>query len=365
MYPFYMKKSILSLIMLTISAIGFAQKSQVKFIKLVHDYGTIKEEGGEYPFTFKFKNNADKAVTVQNVIASCGCTTPSWSLEEISKQDSGFVKAIFNATNRPGPFEKKLTVYLRSENGNDTIVLTIKGKVKPKFKSPNLDFPDKIGGIRVQTRYINLDKIFDKEPVTREFGIYNDTTIDLTLKVLNSQPKYLTITVEPAVLKPQEKGIIKIVYNPKARNDYGYVSDYFEIETNELAQNKKLIYISATIEEYFAPMTEAQLALAPKIAIDKKEIDFGTVKEGEVAKAAFVITNMGKSDLKIRKTVASCGCTASVPQKTTVAAGESTNINIAFNSTGRSGSQSKTITVFSNDPTAPVQNMTIKAFVVK
>lgn len=361
-----MKKNIvLILILLGINFIGFAQKSPVKFHKMIHDFGLIKEESGENTFVFKFRNHSDKNVTIQNVTASCGCTTPSWIQHEITPKDSGFVKAIFDATNRPGPFEKKLTVFLATDNKVDTLYLTIKGNVKPKFKAPNTDFPDKIGGIRISSRYINLDKINDKDVVVKEYGIYNDTTFNLTLKVLNPQPNYMTITLEPAMLKPGEKGVIKVAYNGKLRKDYGYVSDYFEIETNEVAQNKKLIYLSATIEEYFAPMTEAQLALAPKIAIDKKEIDFGTVKAGEVAKSAFVITNTGKSDLIIRKCVASCGCTASVPEKSVIKAGESTNINISFNSADRQGTQSKTITVFSNDPTAPVQMMLVKAYVVK
>lgn len=360
-----MKRIILSLILTVISIAVMAQNRQVKFQKLLHDFGTIKEENGEYPFIFKFKNISDKSVNILTVVASCGCTTPTWTQHEISPKDSGFVKAIFNATNRPGAFDKKLTVYLSSEEQLDTVILTIKGFVKPKLKDPKTDFPDKIGGVRLQSRYINFDKITNQEPTVREYGIYNDTTIDLNFKVLNPQPNYMKITVEPAHLKPQQKGIIKIVYDAKARNDFGYISDYFELETNELAQNKKLIYVSATIEEYFPPMTEAQLAQAPKIAIDKKEIDLGTVKEGEIAKAAFVITNTGKTNLIIRKTVASCGCTASVPEKSVIAPGESTNINISFNSAGRSGTNSKTITVFSNDPTAPVQFMSIKAYVVK
>lgn len=359
-----MKKYIFVLIICLSSLIAYSQ-NLVKFQKLTHDFGTIKEENAEHTFIFKFKNISSKAVTIQNVSASCGCTIPSWTQHEITPKDSGFVKAIFNATNRPGAFDKKLTVYLSSETGNDTVVLNIKGIVKPKFKDPKLDFPDKIGGIRLQSRYINLDKIDNKEPVVKEYGIYNDTTIDLRLKVLNPSSKYMIVMTEPSVLKPNQTGTIKIMYDAKTKNDFGYVSDYFEIETNEISQNKKLIYVSATIEEYFPPMTEAQLALAPKIAIDKKEIDFGTVKEGETAKGTFIITNTGKSDLKIRKSVASCGCTASIPEKTTITAGESTNLNVSFNATGRSGTQSKTITVFSNDPTAPTQYVTIKAFVVK
>ena len=198
-----MKKNIvLILILLGINFIGFAQKSPVKFHKMIHDFGLIKEESGENTFVFKFRNHSDKNVTIQNVTASCGCTTPSWIQHEITPKDSGFVKAIFDATNRPGPFEKKLTVFLATDNKVDTLYLTIKGNVKPKFKAPNTDFPDKIGGIRISSRYINLDKINDKDLVVKEYGIYNDTTFNLTLKVLNPQPNYMTITVEPSLKYP-------------------------------------------------------------------------------------------------------------------------------------------------------------------
>ena len=65
---------------------------------------------------------------------------------------------------------------------------------------------------------------------------------------------------------------------------------------------------------------------------------------------SFEFTNTGKSDLIIRKTKASCGCTASNPEKTLLKPGETSNINISFNSTGRTGSQHKNVTVITNDP---------------
>lgn len=65
---------------------------------------------------------------------------------------------------------------------------------------------------------------------------------------------------------------------------------------------------------------------------------------------AFKLTNNGKSNLYIRKVSASCGCTAAQPEKTVVAAGESTLIKATFNAAGREGNQKKAITVITSDP---------------
>ena len=77
----------------------------------------------------------------------------------------------------------------------------------------------------------------------------------------------------------------------------------------------------------------------------------------------FVITNTGKQDLNIRQTKASCGCTASNPEKSNLKPGESSNIKVTFDSTGRKGEQSKVVFVFSNDPINPTQKITINGIV--
>ncbi len=362
-------KKIVVLISLIFSVISMvvAQNQLVKFETNLHDFGKIKEEAIEHIYEFRFANTSSSKILISNVIASCGCTTPTWTKDSVSAGKSGFVKAVFNSTNRPGLFEKTLKVVVSSPTKTDTIQLGIKGEVMPKPKTGKLDFPDKLGAIRVQSRYLNLGnvKTTDK-PSEFNFGIYNDTTFDVTLKLKSVPfPKYMNVQLDPEVLKPGQRGNIRVTYNAKDRGDYGYVSDYFELETNEESGASKIFYMATTIEEYFPPMTEAQLAFAPKMAVDKKEYDFRTVREGELAKVAFVLTNTGKTELVIRKTKASCGCTATEPEKSNLAPGESTNINVTFNSKDRSGTQTKTITVFTNDPTSPVQYLTIKAFVVK
>lgn len=102
----------------------------------------------------------------------------------------------------------------------------------------------------------------------------------------------------------------------------------------------------------FTTICLAQI-LPPKVSSQDMEFDFGQVARGEHVKHNFSLTNIGGDLLKISDVRASCGCTAAKPEKDELAPGESTNINVDFNSTGRSGKQIKIITVKTNDPDKP------------
>ncbi len=87
---------------------------------------------------------------------------------------------------------------------------------------------------------------------------------------------------------------------------------------------------------------------APIISFDKEVYDFGTVKEGEIVKTTFVVTNTGKSDLIITNAQATCGCTVPVWPKEAIAPGETGDIKVSFNTNGRVNKQSKSITLTTN-----------------
>ncbi len=87
---------------------------------------------------------------------------------------------------------------------------------------------------------------------------------------------------------------------------------------------------------------------APEISFDKEEFDFGTVKEGEVVETTFIVTNTGKSDLVITHAQASCGCTVPEWTKDPIAPGETGDIKVSFNTSGRTNKQSKSVTLTTN-----------------
>lgn len=358
-----MKKLSLLLCLIMFSAVAWSQdqKAEITFEETKHDFGTVREEGGPVTHEFVFTNTGMEPLLISGVRASCGCTTPSWSKEPIAPGESGSITAQYNPLNRPGAFRKTVTVTTNA--GNPTTVLHIQGVVQPKPRTPHDDYPTAMGNIRVKYRSLNMGKVLTKEPVTKSFDIYNDSEETVVFSPNVVAPDYIDLEVEPKELLPRQKGNIKLTYDAQARNSLGFASDRITLFTNESEDSIKQFSVMATVEEYFPPMTEEALAQAPRLKLNNTEYDFGTVNEGQVVKTDFVFTNTGKSPLNIRETKANCGCTVSKPDKETLAPGESSKITVTFNSQGRRGRQRKMVTIFSNDPTAPTQQLTIKGLV--
>jgi hypothetical protein len=85
-----------------------------------------------------------------------------------------------------------------------------------------------------------------------------------------------------------------------------------------------------------------------RIVFKEYEHHFGKVTEGEKISYIFRFDNTGTSNLVIASANTTCGCT--VPNYSTkpIPPGKSGNIEVVFNTSGRNGMQTKTITVKSN-----------------
>ncbi len=86
--------------------------------------------------------------------------------------------------------------------------------------------------------------------------------------------------------------------------------------------------------------------------------DFGKLKDGDVVKHGFTFTNTGSSPLIISEAHGSCGCTIPSFPKEPIPPGGKGQIEVQFDSKGRSGLQNKTVTVTANtDPSQTVLNI--------
>lgn len=110
-----------------------------------------------------------------------------------------------------------------------------------------------------------------------------------------------------------------------------------------------------------AAATEANSKL-PKTTIkfETMEHDFGKIKQGDKVKYAFKFTNSGKEPLVINSAKGSCGCTVPNYPKEPIAPGATGVIDVEFNSAGKSGNQSKTVTISANTDPNPTR-LTIKS----
>lgn len=88
----------------------------------------------------------------------------------------------------------------------------------------------------------------------------------------------------------------------------------------------------------------------PKTSVkfDKDTFDFGTIKDGDLVEHTYKFRNTGANPLMIDDVIATCGCTIPSYTKTPIAPGQNGEIKISFNSKGKAGNVSKSITVISN-----------------
>ena len=100
---------------------------EIWFEELMHDYGQI-EEDSDGSWSFKFKNLGEKAIVINRVRSTCGCTVPDWPREPIEPGASGEITVKYN-TATTGTFLKSVAVY--SSAANSPVKLQIKGKVVP------------------------------------------------------------------------------------------------------------------------------------------------------------------------------------------------------------------------------------------
>lgn len=113
------------------------------------------------------------------------------------------------------------------------------------------------------------------------------------------------------------------------------------------------LILSIVLVSIFVGRTLA-IEKASKITFTKTTHDFGKVKQGVELMFAFEFTNEGDVNLVIQRVQASCGCTgAAIGDKKEFKKGEEGEIIVTFKTAGRSGAQSKTVTVQSNDPEHP------------
>ena len=348
---------------LSLSSFLIAQ-ADLKFEKEIHDFGQIEEEGGYAEYTFSFVNEGDKPIKITNVKASCGCTTPGWTKEEVTPGESGFVKARFNPRNRPGNFKKSLRISSSEATANKTLYIT--GYVKPKPKTVLEELPVSTGDLRMKYRSLNFARITTEKIVEKEFDVFNagKDSISLQYQVMEV-PAHIKISLKPEVLGPNEKGLMLVSYDPMKKNDLGFISDNLTIHVDTTLTEKNEFSVLTTIEEFFPEMTAEELDKSPKLQIGDRVFDFGKVVEGTVVEAEFTLENGGKSKLNFRQIKSNCSCVTYDVKSSNLKKGKSQTLKIAFDTSERRGNQYKTVTIFSNDPSAPTQMVTIKGSIQK
>ena len=140
-----MKKIVLAV---CLAAFGFISQAQtttntnpttdkapevIELKETAYDFGKI-QQGRPVTHNFELVNTGKEPLILENVQASCGCTTPEWSKDAIQAGASTIIKVGYNAASE-GQFNKTITI---TYNNHQYKTLTISGTV---YKGPTTSAP--------------------------------------------------------------------------------------------------------------------------------------------------------------------------------------------------------------------------------
>lgn len=359
-----MKKILVSATLLMCTAALVAQT--IAFQATKHDFGTIKQEDGDVTAYFEFTNTGNAPLLISNVRTSCGCTRPTWPTHPIEPGQSGTISATYRASTRPNYFQKTITVY-SNDPEHATTTLTITGNVKPKPTNPSDRYAYTMGDLHIKAKRLDFGEPTQAGTIERsiEYGNFTDHEVVVDV-IINDDDKFVSAQLTNYTLKPQESGKIVFTIDTKQCKIGPNPAKVYVMVNNQVVRSEDYaIDLNVTVNEDFSNLTEEELRQAP-IAEIPTTLNMGIIAKGKTVKKALTIANAGVSALKLR-TVYTPAVELTAPISRAASAiktGKKTDLMVTVNPfvEGKevaAGQYSRTLTIYTNDPSHPKHNVTI------
>ena len=117
-----------------------------------------------------------------------------------------------------------------------------------------------------------------------------------------------------------------------------------KLDANNMIVPPEIIQIDPAVEANNIKRIQSY----PILEFVEKEFNFGAITDGGKVEHIFKLTNIGKSDLLIINATATCGCTVPTWTKSPIKPGDTGEIKVIFDSTGKLGQQQKFINLVTN-----------------
>lgn len=333
-----------------------AQSGVLTFEKKEIHLAGLKADDTPTTVTFHVKNTGEQPVLISRVIPMFPRMNAEWDKTPVLPQKSAEIKISFKSQELPEQFNYIINVHSNAQNPREQ--LRISGNIVDNPEKPELLYKTDLSGMKFKTNNINFGKIFSRQVVKDTVYFYNTREKAVSVSTRYT-PSHIKADFYPQTVHPGEKGMLVLTYDAATKNDYGYIFDSVILKFDDDNSYNNRLTVTANITEDFSKLSPQELENAPVAYFNKTSIEFGDIIQGEKADCDFTLENNGKTALIIRKTKASCGCTAVTMGENTIAPGQKTVIRATFNSAGKSGRQYKSITVITNDPKTPETHLTI------
>ena len=343
----------------TLNQIQGQGKPVIAFAETNCDFGSIKEETGKVTHEFRFTNTGNAPLIIQNVKASCGCTTPTWTKNPVAPGAKGIIAVTYNASGRPGAFIKTITVFNNSVENPAT--LTIRGKVTEKALSPQQLYPFELGVIRAKSNIVAVGSMIKGEIKSACYKVLNSSKDPVTLSVAGL-PKHISASVQPSIVQPDKEATITFTYNTNRINDWSIRNDKVTllVNNNAAASKTNILTIAAYIAEDFSKLSVEARKNAPAVKLETQDIKLGKIRLNGKLSGTVSIKNTGASPLLLRKAFCDCNCISFQLPKQGIAPGKTTVIPFRVAVGALTGLQFQTVNIVTNSPSTPTIHVRVE-----
>jgi hypothetical protein len=322
----------------------------IHFQTKTFDFGTVSFGKKPIPLVYRFTNNSDKALKINKVVPSCGCTDVQYPKNPVRPGEQGQITAIFDPTLLAGEVDKHIDVYANFKNAY-TLELTFKGTIlEPKAKFDGKIYPGQFGYLRLQTYAIALGDIYSNQTYETRMEIYNDYNRALDVVRLTNLPSYVTYEVNKKKLQPGDTAVVIITIDGSAIQDFGTQVLNIKVNTTDVFFKTKSFQLVFNVKEDFSDLNWWQRRRAPQIEVSDTAVKLGRVQSGAKVSRQITVTNSGKTPLEIYKVKTECRCTVSDLPKKNLEPKESMKVTLYFDTVYANGNKAKTLTFYTNDP---------------
>lgn len=221
----------------------FAGGIDVEWLSDSISLGKIPEDGGKVSAKFKFVNRGRKAIKIDKVVVSCGCTEAEYTHGKINKGDTAFLTLIYDPEDRMGHFQRTTLVYF--EKQSIPYRLLISGDVIPSHETLSLLYPFSENNIYFDRLNLDFGEITRRIRRRNFIEIYNGS--DNPFKpVFTADSEGLTWVLEPEEINSGDKGLLTIYLD--SAKIVGFGKRDFTIRCDVGVGKEAVIRVSADIK---------------------------------------------------------------------------------------------------------------------
>ncbi len=331
----------------------------VKWLRTAHDFGAFSEDIGAVDAVFEFVNTTSSPVRIIDARATCGCTVPQYTKDEIAPGDTAAITATYLASGRPGKFSKNIYVRTSAEPSVQQ-TLTVSGTVIGASSTLASRYPVVAGPLRLKSSTAAFGEVLRNKMKTLYIEAYNMST-DTVRPQLSGLPDFITGQVIPAEVAPGEQTQIVLTLQTASGPEWGVNADKFVLKTAPDSETE-LDYFTIVTED-FSTLTPGQRINAPVATLTPERVNLGEVSDMKPVELTFELKNSGKLPLEIRRVQTADPVLSDVKVSTNkVKPGKTANITLTFSpSNATSDFVAARLTVICNDPENPLLTSRITA----